>query len=177
MGKVPQKIAGCSNAESIKRLGPTLPDTLQELDRSVESDRCRSRPGGHSPLRCLDRRFGEQILGEPLGIEWFQIVQRFAQPDESDWQAELPAEGRDGPTAGTAVQLGYHNAGRMDGLSKELPLLNGVLSDRTIEDEQGLMRRAGEPSADHPVDLSKLIHETLLRVQSSRGVDDDRIQT
>src|SRR3954467_10743154 len=162
MGEMPQKIAGCSNTEPIKRLGPALPDTLQELDWRVESDRCRSRKGGHPPLRCLDRRFGEQILGEPLGIERLQVLQRFAEPDEANRQAELPAERRDGPTAGTAVQLGYDNTGRIDGLGKEPPLLNGVLSDRTVEDEQSLMRSAGEPPADHPVDLPKLIHESLL---------------
>jgi hypothetical protein len=69
MGEVPQKIAGRADSEAFQRLGPSFPDPLQELDRSVEPDSCRGRTGRHVPLGRLDRRLGEKIFGEPLGIE------------------------------------------------------------------------------------------------------------
>ena len=91
MGKVPQKIAGRADPEALQGLRASFPDPLEELDRSVETDSCRGRTGRHVPLGRLDRRLGEQIFGEPLGIERLQVFHRFSQSDEPDREPELPA--------------------------------------------------------------------------------------
>ena len=46
VGKVPQKVARGADAQSLQRLGASLPDSLEELDRRVEANGGRSGAGG-----------------------------------------------------------------------------------------------------------------------------------
>ncbi len=47
MRKVPQQIAGGANAQPRQRLGPSLTDPLEKLDRGIESEGGRSATHGH----------------------------------------------------------------------------------------------------------------------------------
>ena len=83
---------------------------------------------------------------------------------------------RDGDAAlRRPVQLRQRDPGHADGVAEEPGLLQPVLAGGRVDDEQGLVRRARQALLDHAADLGELLHQVGLRVQASRGVDDDDV--
>ena len=54
-------------------------------------------------------------------------------------------------------------------------LLHAVLTDRRVEHEQHLVRRARDLARRDAADLVELVHQVDARVQAAGGVDEDRI--
>src|SRR5205085_7529169 len=73
------------------------------------------------------------------------------------------------------VELRRRDAGDADGAAEQARLLDAVLPRGRVDDEQRLMRRTVELLGDHPTHLRQLLHQVRLRVQASRGVDDDDV--
>ena len=59
--------------------------------------------------------------------------------------------------------------------ANDLRLLHRVLTDRAVEHEQRLVRRAGQPLGDHARDFLELVHQPFARVQPTRRVDDQHV--
>src|SRR6478672_9601472 len=112
--------------------------------RTADFDGREAVTGAPGPRRRSAWGFGQQMGGEALRIERLKVVHAFADPEEPDGQVELAAKGGHGPTAGAAVELGDHDAGRAHRRREELALLYRVLAHGAVEHEQGLVWRAGQ---------------------------------
>ena len=55
-----------------------------------------------------------------------------------------------------------------------LGLVEAVLAGGGVEDQQALVRGAGDPFVDHAANLFQFLHQVLGRLQAAGGVDDAR---
>src|SRR5262245_35336864 len=110
------------------------------------------------------------MLGVLLRIERLQVIERLPHPDKPDRQTELAAEGGDRTTPRAAIELGDYDAGGRDRFREQATLLDGVLSHRAVEDQEGLVWRARQPPPDDADDLPQLVHQPFLGVESAGGV-------
>ena len=78
-----------------------------------------------------------------LRIERTQILQRLADPDQLDRDAELVGDReRDAALVG-AVELGEDDARDVDGLAEQLRLTKAVLARGGVDGHERLVRRVG----------------------------------
>src|SRR5829696_5582718 len=162
-----------SRSSDSARRSPTPLRNLTGVSRRT----AEAAGGAIRGLGSLDCCFREKSFGEPFGIEWFQVFYRFSETNEPDWKVEFPTHSGNCTSTCAAIQLRDHDPGGRNGLGKELSLLNRVLANRSVEDQQCLMRGTREPSADHADDLSQLLHQALLRMEAARGIDNHRVDS
>src|SRR5487761_1979793 len=114
-----------------------------EVGRTVRSD-CALQHGAdhHKPapilqvtLLCLKQR-----IDELRWIEWRQIADTLACPNEFDRQTQLRGNRKDNPATGRTIQLRQNNATDPSILYKLLRLSKPILPGRRVERQQHLMR-------------------------------------
>ena len=104
------------------------------------------------------------------------FLDRFANADGVDWQAELLCSGYQNPAARTAVQLGHDHAGHEGGAAEDLFLGQGVAAHRRVQHQQGVVRRLGIDLLQHPDDLEQFVHQGGLVLKPAGGVDQDDVE-
>src|SRR3569623_253952 len=133
-----------------------------------------SSPRKDRTLRLL-RLAREQGLDEIAGIEGPQVIDAFADADETDRQLHLLGNCEDDAALGGAVELGEDEAGETYRLVELARLIERILAGAGVDHEQGLVRRGGLELGHHAFDLFELFHEIRLRVQTSRRVRDEHV--
>src|SRR3954447_15680560 len=118
---------------------------------------------------------GQQRLGEVVGVERPQVLERLADPDQLDRDAELVGDRQRDPALGGPVELGQDDAGDVDRLPEQLRLAQAVLPRGGVHGHQRLVRRLGQLLGDDAADLGQLLHQVVLRVQAPGRVDDDHV--
>src|SRR5436309_350499 len=112
---------------------------------------------------------------EVLWIERPQILELLPHADELDRQGELVCDRDRNAALGTAVELRERDTRDADRFAEETRLLEAVLPRRRVDDEERLVRRAGQLPLDHTSHLGELLHQVRLGVQPAGGVDDDDV--
>src|SRR5271155_1728202 len=132
-------------ARSIQPSSFTAVRVILECSSALGSRLAASRP----PLQIQNlkepalRRSIKERVDVGLGIEWDQVVDFFAGAYEADWQIQFAGNGYDDAAFGGAVEFGEHDAGD-SGMAPEFAgLVQAVLSGGGVEDEEHVMRRAG----------------------------------
>src|SRR5688500_15571678 len=82
-------------------------------------------------------------LGELVGIERAEVLQRLADPDQLDRDAELLGDRERDPALGRAVELRERDAGHVHRLAEQERLAETVLPGGGVYREERLVRRAG----------------------------------
>src|SRR4051812_26908541 len=88
-------------------------------------------------------RSGEQRLDEGVGIERTQILDALSDADVADRELHLVADPHDDAALRGPVELRQHDPGHADARVELLRLVQRVLPGRRVDDEQYLVRRAG----------------------------------
>ncbi len=115
------------------------------------------------------REEGLYELPGPEGPEIFQSARRRRC---SGAECSIPwRSGRPRPLL-RSVQLRQDEACDADLVLEHPCLGDGVLAGRRVQDEEDLVRRAGELPSHDPPHLLQLLHQVDLCVEPSRGVDD-----
>ena len=168
---VEEQIARREDAEPLQRLGAHRPDALEVADRRVEGERGARR-------RARRSLGAHQLPRERRGVEGSEVRRR-ARPCRRTSPARRSPRARRRTTPPRAVPSSFVTTRPVTGTAaaKILRLLHRVLSDRAVEHEQRLVRRAGQPLRDHARDLLELRHQVVARVQPAGGVDDHARRT
>src|SRR4051794_8598879 len=148
---------------------PSATETTRARARAVTVTP-RTRRAARRSLARLDQRRGEVV-----GVERAQVLERLADPDQLDRDAELGGDREGDAALGRPVELGEHDPVDRHRLREHLRLTQPVLAGRRVDGQQCLVRRVGQLLADHAAHLGQLGHERVLRVQASGGVDDDHV--
>src|SRR3569833_1855803 len=117
----------------------------------------------------------EQGLDEIAGIERPQVVDAFADADETDRQLHLLGNCENNAALGGAVELGEDEAGETYRLVELARLIERILAGAGVDHEQGLVRRGGLELGHHAFDLFELFYYFRLRVQTSRRGGDEHV--
>jgi hypothetical protein len=112
----------------------------------------------------------EQAAGERLGVERLPVVQPLADPDHADGQPQLVHDGEHGTAPGGPVEFGERQAGYRQRPLEFTGLLQAVLTQRGVQHQQDVVRRAGNDAGADAPHLLQLVHQVVLGVQASRGV-------
>ena len=108
-------------------------------------------------------------------FEVAQIVLTLAQADHADRETQFVGDRNDDAAFGRPVQFGQNQAGNAD-VRVELPGLgHGILSGGRVQNQQGLVRGAGDAFAQDTVNFLEFLHQIDAGVESPRGVDDDDV--
>ena len=99
-----------------------------------------------------------------LCIEVFQILYFFSDTRKDDGQSELGCQRKDKPALCRAVQLGEYESVELYRLVEDARLIDGVLSRRSVENEQLQKIRFGIFPRDDAVHFLKLFHEIVFDV-------------
>ena len=129
-------------------------------------------PRGDSGSLSRRRTAELERAGEIVSVERAQILQRLADPDQLDRDAQLARDRQRDAALGRAVELGQDDPVDRHRLGEELGLADAVLARRGVDRQQRLVRRVGHLLADHAADLGELVHQVVLVVQAPGGVDD-----
>src|SRR4051794_20925149 len=113
--------------------------------------------------------------GEIVGVERAQVLERLADADELDRDAELTGDGQRDAALGRAVELREDDAVDRDRLGEELGLPQAVLARGRVDAQEGLVRGVGHLLLDDAADLGQLRHQVVLGVQTPGRVDDDHV--
>src|SRR6202044_3403466 len=114
----------------------------------------------------------EQGVDEGGGVEGDDVLELFADAGVADREAELVGDGDDDAAFGAAVELGEDDTGDVGGLGEEACLLQTVLAGGCVDDEEGLVRSAGQEALGGAAHLVELLHEVGLGVEAAGGVDE-----
>src|SRR3954466_554966 len=117
----------------------------------VEGADRRPRPAPY--LRAHER------AGEVVRVKRAEVLERLADADELDRDAQLAGDGQRDAALGRAVELGQHDAVDWDRLGEQLGLAHAVLAGGRVDRQQRLVRRVGHLLADDAADLRQLVHE------------------
>src|SRR2546423_7598292 len=112
---------------------------------------------------------------EVVRIERPEVLELLPHADQLDGEPELVRDRDRDPALCAAVQLRQRDAGDADRVAEEPGLLQAVLPRRRVDDQERLVRRAGQPAFDDPSHLRQLLHQVRLRVQAAGRVDDDDV--
>ena len=105
-----------------------------------------------------------------LGIEWLQGLGLLTDAHEYDRLAgDIPHRKRR-TTASITVSLGENHAGQIERRTEGSRGVHGILARHGVDDEQALRRVHGG------IDLLHLVHEALVDVQASGGIDDEHVE-
>ena len=153
VGDVEEKIARRYDSQLAQRFRAVGSDALQVVDGHLEVDlpAPRLRRGRHL-------RF-EHLVGKSFRIERLQIRRFLANPDEFHWHVQRVVHGEDDSPFSRSVDFGDDDAGDVDRFGESLRLLDRILADRSVENQQRLVRGAREPLGDHAIDLLHLVHQ------------------
>ncbi len=121
------------------------------------------------------RGLREEGIDEGLGIEGEDVFDFFADAGKADRKAEFVGDGDHDAAFGGAVELGKDDAGDTGGFGEEPGLLQTVLAGGGIDDEQGLVRRAGHLALGRATHLVELFHEVGFRVEAAGGIDEHEV--
>src|SRR6185369_1627903 len=95
----------------------------------------------------------EQRIHVRRGIERDQVIRPLPHPDELHRDVELAHDREDHAAFGRAVEFGHHHAGDFRGVEEGGGLADAVLTGGAVDDEQGLVGRAGHFFFHHAADL------------------------
>src|SRR5580692_1031371 len=117
----------------------------------------------------------EQRVGVGLSVEGNEVVDLFAGADETNGQAKFARDGNDDAAFGGAIELGENDAGDTDAGGELASLGQTVLSRGGVENEQDVVRRAGNNFGGGALHFFEFLHEIGFGVQAAGGVDDDGV--
>ncbi len=117
----------------------------------------------------------KQRLGKGGGTEGLQVVQTLADTDEFYRKLQLILYGEDNTAAGCAIQFRQDNTCDVGHFHEFLGLADGILSGGGIQHQEDFPVGVGELPVNDPVDLAKLVHESLFIVDSAGSVADDDV--
>ena len=124
-------------------------------------------------LRRFDERHyvahPEHSARHPFRVEVFERVERFADPDEFDWNAGNRLNGKRRAAASVAVELRQNNAVEFERVVKRLGAVDRVLPGHRVDDEVNLV------GLDFALDLVQLRHQLFVDVQAPGGVEDNDV--
>src|SRR6478609_4318450 len=104
---------------------PGVPGTT--AGRSEAARRTVTAAGRSALLGCDER------AREVVGVERAQVLERLADADELDRDAELAGDGQGDPALGGAVELGEDDPVDRDRLGEQLGLAQAVLAGRGVD--------------------------------------------
>ena len=124
-------------------------------------------------LGLLDERenvaHAENAPHDAVGMERFQGIVFLAHADELDGLPGHAANRQGRAAARIAIHLGQHHAGQRELLVELVGRAHCVLSGHGVGDEQNLLRVQDLLQRLH------LVHQLLVDVQASCGIDDEHI--
>jgi hypothetical protein len=85
---------------------------------------------------------------------------------------KFPLNGHDHAAFAGAVELGDDQAGQGDGFVKFARLHQRVHAGAGVQDQQGLVRRAGQFFVHDAMHLLQFLHEVVLGVQAAGGINE-----
>src|SRR3954468_1324451 len=161
---------------------PHPPDHPVALEEVVEGELALHHPRLellllvllHRLLRALDQRehvaHAQDARRHAVRMEILELVDLLADGDELDRSARhgLPRQRR--AAARVAVELREDDAVERDALLEGERHVHGLLTGHRVEDEQHVRRLCDVP------DALQLVHQVLVDVESSRGVENDRVR-
>ena len=104
-----------------------------------------------------------------------QIVDALADADVANRQLEIVRDGDRYAALRGPIELREHDAGDTGDAGELARLLDAVLTDRGVEHEQHLVRRALGGACRDAANLVELVHQVDAVVQAAGGIDEDRI--
>src|SRR5438132_10255815 len=118
----------------------------------------------------------KQGIGVGFRVEGNHVVDLLAGADETDRQAQLARDGDNDTALGRAIEFGEDDSGDAHGGSEFARLRKTVLPGGGVENEQHVMRRAGNHFCGSALHLFQLGHEVGFGVEASRGIHDDDVR-
>ena len=110
-----------------------------------------------------------------MGVEGDEVVDFFAGADEADGQIQLAGDGHDDAAFRGAVELGQDDSGYAGVAPEFAGLIEAVLPGGGVENQENIVRRAGNNFGGGAFLFVQLGHQIGFRVQASGGVHDDHI--
>jgi hypothetical protein len=134
------------------------------------------RPERSRRTRCKRSRFRSRDQpGYLVRIERAEILERLADADGVDRQAELLRRRDQHAAFRRAVQLGHHQPGDAGVAAEHLDLVERILAGGGIEHQHHVVRRGGVEPPQHAADLGELVHQPGLVLQAPGSIDDQHV--
>src|ERR1044072_9204390 len=105
-------------------------------------------------------------------VERDHVVDLFAGAHKADGGAQFAGDGHHEPPIGGAVELGEDDTGDADGASEFARLGKAVLPGGGVQDQQDVVRSAGDDFAGGALHFFQFGHEVGFGVQAAGGVHD-----
>ena len=102
-------------------------------------------------------------------MEHIEVLVFFAGSDDLDRPIDYRLDRERGAAAGVTVEFGEHHAGDPEAIVEFFGRFDGILTGHRISDEQDLAR------AGLALHCLELLHQLVVDVQTSSGVDDHRV--
>ncbi len=122
-----------------------------------------------------DRSLIEERVDVGLRVKGHQVVDFFACAYEADRQVQFARDGYDDAAFRCAVEFGQDDAGDAGVAPEFAGLIEAVLAGGGVEDEQHVVRRAGNYFGGGAFHFVQLGHQIGFGVQAAGGVHDDDI--
>src|ERR1700735_1466727 len=110
-----------------------------------------------------------------LGVEGNEVVDFFAGADETDGKIQFAGDGHDDAAFGGAVELGQDDAGDAGVAPEFAGLIEAVLPGSCVENQENIVRRAGDNFCGGAFHFVQLGHQIGFGVEAAGGVYDDDI--
>ena len=114
----------------------------------------------------------EERVDIGLRVEGDEVVDFFAGADEAYGEIEFAGDGDDDAAFGGAVELGQHDSGDASVAPEFAGLVEAILACGRVENEQDIVRRAGNNFSGGALHFFQLGHEIRFCVKAAGGVDD-----
>ena len=119
----------------------------------------------------------EKGLRELLGVENLEIIDFLADTYIFYRNLHLVGDSNDHTSAGCPVKLRDGEAVHIGGCRELARLLEGILSGRSVEDEEYFVWRIRYDPLHHFLDFRQLVHQANLIMETPGGINDDDIRS
>src|SRR5712692_43528 len=117
----------------------------------------------------------EEGISVGIGVEGNHVVDLLAGAHEADGQAQLARDRDNDAALGRAIELREDDSGDANSRSEFAGLSKPVLPGGGVENQQNIVRRAGNHFGGGALHLFEFSHEVRFGVQASGGIHDDDV--
>src|SRR5688500_5492097 len=110
-----------------------------------------------------------------IHVERHEIVDGLADADIADGQLQLACDGDGDAALRRTVELGQHDAVDAGHVHELACLTQSILTNRGVEHEEYLVRRARHFARSDAANFFELVHQIHLRMKASGRIDEDWI--